>query len=223
VKPTPEELSRERFLLGESHHRVKNHLQIITSMLNLQMSTLHNDEARDALRSSQNRVRSIAALHQHLFQLATGAAADFKAFAAGLITHLRECYQVDEERVSLDLAIPDRPVPEEWLMPLALTLNDMVSNAFKHAFPGRREGSIRVALSWQEHEGELSVVDNGVGMPADFTHHDSPGLGLKILRVFAGQIGGQVKIHGGSGEGTVFQLVFPVASEEDVTETAEQA
>jgi PAS domain S-box-containing protein len=223
VKPTPDELSRERFLLGESHHRVKNHLQIITSMLNLQMSTLHNDEARDALRSSQNRVRSIAALHQHLFQLATGAAADFKAFAAGLITHLRECYQVDEERVSLDLAIPDRPVPEEWLMPLALTLNEMVSNAFKHAFPGRREGSIRVALSWQEHEGELSVVDNGVGMPADFTHHDSPGLGLKILRVFAGQIGGQVKIHGGSGEGTVFQLVFPVASEEDVTETAEQA
>jgi two-component sensor histidine kinase len=219
VKPTPDELSRERFLLGESHHRVKNHLQIITSMLNLQMSTLHNDEARDALRSSQNRVRSIAALHQHLYQLSTGAAANFNSFATGLITHLRECYQVDEERVQLELAIPDRPVPEEWLMPLALTLNEMVSNAFKHAFPGRREGSIRVALSWQEHEGELSVVDNGVGMPADFTHHDSPGLGLKILRVFAGQIGGQVKIHGGSDEGTVFQLVFPVVSDESAPET----
>jgi two-component sensor histidine kinase len=219
VKPTPEELSRERFLLGESHHRVKNHLQIITSMLNLQMSTLHNDEARDALRSSQNRVRSIASLHQHLFQLATGAAAEFNTFAAGLISHLRECYEVDEERVQLELSIPDRPVPEEWLMPLALTLNEMVSNAFKHAFPGRREGSIQVALSWQEHEGELTVKDNGVGMPANFTHHDSPGLGLKILRVFAGQIGGEVKIHGGPEEGTVFQLVFPVVSDESAPET----
>ena len=107
-------------------------------------------------------------------------------------------------------------------MPLALTLNEMVSNAFKHAFPGRREGSIRVALSWQEREGELTVVDNGVGMPADFTHHDSPGLGLKILRVFAGQIGGEVKIHGASGEGTVFQLVFPVVSDEVVPEKPEQ-
>jgi two-component sensor histidine kinase len=98
----------------------------------------------------------------------------------------------------------------------------MVSNAFKHAFPGRREGSIRVTLTWDEHEGELTVVDNGVGMPAGFTHHDSPGLGLKILRVFAGQIGGEVKIHNGSGEGTVFQLDFPGVSNEVVSETPGQ-
>lgn len=212
AKPTPSELSREKLLLGETHHRVKNHLQIITSMLNLQMSTLHNDEARDALRSSQNRVRSIAALHQHLFQLTTGETADFRAFAVGLIEHLRECYQVSADRVLLQLDVPDQPVPEEWLMPLALSLNEMVSNAFKHAFPNRREGCMRVALSWDDQEGELTVVDDGVGLPAGFTHHDSAGLGLKILRVFAGQIGGEVKIHSAPRQGAVFQLKFPVAS-----------
>jgi two-component sensor histidine kinase len=211
-KPTAEELSRERLLLGEAHHRVKNHLQIITSMLNLQMSTLHNDEARDALRSSQNRVRSIAALHQHLFQLATGETADFREFAAGLVGHLRECYQVTEDRVSLELSVPERAVPEEWLMPLALSLNEMVSNAFKHAFAGKREGCMRVQLTWDDRQGELTVVDDGAGLPAGFTHHDSSGLGLKILRVFAGQIGGEVKIHSAPGQGAVFQLTFPVSS-----------
>jgi two-component sensor histidine kinase len=212
VKPTPEDLSRERLLLGEAHHRVKNHLQIITSMLNLQMSTLHNDEARDALRSSQNRVRSIAALHQHLFQLATGDSADFKTFATGLIAHLRECYQVPEDRVSLQLDVPDRPVPEEWLMPLSLSLNEMVSNAFKHAYPDHRGGAMRVTLTWNDEEGELTVTDDGAGLPAGFTHHDSTGLGLKILRVFAGQIGGEVHIHSDPGEGAVFQLKFPGTS-----------
>ncbi|HSI65084.1 MAG TPA: histidine kinase dimerization/phosphoacceptor domain -containing protein, partial [Candidatus Saccharimonadia bacterium] len=145
-RPSSQELQRERLLLGETHHRVKNHLQIITSMLNLQMSTLHNEEARDALRSSQNRVRSIAALHQHLYLLTTGESADFLAFATGLISHLRECYHVPADRVSLELHVPDRTLPEEWLMPLALALNEMVSNAFKHAWPDERPGSMRVSL-----------------------------------------------------------------------------
>lgn len=214
AKPTPEDLSRERLLLGETHHRVKNHLQIITSMLNLQMSTLHNDEARDALRSSQNRVRSIAALHQHLYQLATGAATDFRTFATGLVAHLRECYEVGEDRVTVELAVPDGPIPEEWLMPLALSLNEMVSNAFKHAFPNSRKGSMCVTLAWGERKGELTVVDDGVGLPSGFTHHDSTGLGLKILRVFAGQIGGEVKIDSAPGDGALFQLTFSMGADD---------
>jgi PAS domain S-box-containing protein len=213
LKPSGEELKRERLLLGETHHRVKNHLQIITSMLNLQMSTLHQEDAREALRSSQNRVRSIAALHQHLFQLVTGDAADFRAFAEGLISHLRECYQVDESRVSLQLNLPDQPVPEEWLMPLALALNEMVSNAFKHAFPDGQKGSMRVEFAWDNAQAELTVVDDGIGMPTGPAQHDSTGLGLKILRVFAGQLGGEIRTHSAPGQGTVFQLRFPSTAE----------
>ena len=217
-RPSIEELQRERVLLGETHHRVKNHLQIITSMLNLQMSTLDNEEARDALRSSQNRVRSIAALHQHLYLLTTGESADFRAFATGLISHLRECYHVPKDRVSLMLHIPDRLLPEEWLMPLALALNEMVSNAFQHAWPDERSGSMSVTLTCGETpdgqpHGRLIVADDGIGLPPNFEHLDHPGMGMKILRVFAGQLGGEVKTRVGSmqGRGVTFELVFPSA------------
>ena len=212
IKPSPLDLKRERLLIGETHHRVKNHLQIITSMLNLQISTLNNDEARDALRSSQNRVRSIAALHHHLYQLALGEAADFAHFASGLIQHLRECYGVSDDQVKMDLQLADAQVPEEWLMPLALSLNEMVSNAFKHAFPENKSGTIRVELTWGDKRGVLAVKDDGVGLPEGFDDRNETGLGMKIIRVFAGQLGGDVLVKSSPGEGALFQLDFPLVS-----------
>jgi len=209
-KPTPQALDREKLLLGETHHRVKNHLQIITSMLNLQISTLHNEEARDALRSSQNRVRSIAALHQHLYQVSTGESGEFITFARDLIGHLRDCFEVSEERVRVEMSLPDKDVPEEWLMPLALSLNEMVSNAFKHAYTDDREGDMRVDLTWDDEQGQLTVTDDGAGLPEDFDDHHPSGMGLKILRVFAGQLGGEIKVSGVNGGGTEFKLCFPV-------------
>lgn len=203
-------LERERMLIGETHHRVKNHLQIITSMLNLQLSTLGHDDAREALRSSQNRVRSIAELHQHLYDLAMGEAGGFAEFASGLVSHLRECYQVDENRVRLELIVPAKPVPDEWLMPLALSLNEMVSNAFKHAYRSGRTGRMRIELRLDEGSGELSVSDDGAGLPQDFDDHCTSGLGLKIMRVFAGQLGGEVHVTSEPGRGADFRLRFPL-------------
>jgi two-component sensor histidine kinase len=210
AKPTPEELSREKVLLGETHHRVKNHLQIITSMLNLQISTLHNEEARDALRSSQNRVRSIAALHQHLYQISIGESGEFATFARSLVGHLRECFEVEEKRVHLEFDLPAKDVPEEWLMPLALSLNEMVSNAFKHAYADGREGNMQVTLTWDDDQGQLCVTDDGGGLPSDFEDHHPSGMGLKILRVFAGQLGGEVQVNAVPGGGAEFKLTFPV-------------
>lgn len=211
AKPDPEELKRERIILGESYRRVKNHLQIITSMLNLQLSTLRNEEARDALRSSQNRVRSLAALHQHLYALASGEASGFHAFADGLISHLRECYDVAVQQVQLDLRVQDELLPEDWLMPLALSLNEMVSNAFQHAYGDGRSGQMTVELYWDDQKAHLVVKDDGAGMSPDFDDHRGNGLGMKILRVFAGQLGGEVKVLGQPGEGASFHLEFPVS------------
>jgi PAS domain S-box-containing protein len=210
AKPDAEDLKRERIILGESYRRVKNHLQIITSMLNLQLSTLRNEEARDALRSSQNRVRSLAALHQHLYALASGESSGFHAFADGLISHLRECYEVAVEQVQLDLRVQDELLPEDWLMPLALSLNEMVSNAFQHAYGDGRSGQMTVELHWDDQKAHLLVKDDGVGMSPDFDDHRGNGLGMKILRVFAGQLGGEVKVQGQPGEGVSFHLEFPV-------------
>jgi PAS domain S-box-containing protein len=214
ARPTPSDLARERLLLGETHHRVKNHLQIITSMLNLQLSTMNDQSAREALRSSQNRVRSVAALHQHLYSLAVGEAGTFTEFATGLIRQLRECYEVAEDRVALELDIPGQPVPEEWLMPLALSLNEMVSNAFKHAYPDGRGGRMKVALKWDHEHVELLVQDDGIGLPPDFDDHRSSGLGLKILRVFAGQLGGEIVVSSEPDKGAAFRLRFPLGTGE---------
>ncbi len=211
LRPAPVAIERERMLLGETHHRVKNHLQIITSMLNLQVSTLHHDDAKEALRSSQNRVRSIAALHQHLYALAMGEANGFAEFASGLVVHLRECYEVGEDRVRLELSVPQESVPEEWLMPLALSLNEMVSNAFKHAYAGGGSGCLKISLRLENGNGDLTVRDDGAGMPADFDDHRTSGLGLKIMRVFAGQLGGDVRVSSDPGKGTSFHLHFPLA------------
>jgi two-component sensor histidine kinase len=208
---TAQQLERERFLMGETHHRVKNHLQIITSMLNLQLSTLQNEEAREALRSSQNRVRSIADLHQHLFGLAVGESGTFGDFAQGLVGHLRDCYDMSEDRVRIALDLADAAVPEEMLMPLALSLNEMVSNAFKHAFPADRTGHLNISMKRNAESGELAVQDDGVGMPEDFENRHFTGLGMKILRVFAGQLGGEVRITSEPDLGSTFCLHFPQA------------
>jgi len=205
------DLDREKLLLSETHHRIKNHLQIISSMLNLQMNSLADQPARDVLRSSQNRVRSIAALHQHLYQLVLDEGPDFADFARGLAQRLRECYAVPEEQVSLTLDITSAPLDHEWMMPLALILNETLSNAFEYAFPDGRNGAIRVRLTLEDGVGEFVVSDNGAGLPENFDSATASGLGLKILGVFAEQMRGELRLSGALNNGTEFNLRFPMA------------
>lgn len=203
-------MEQQRVVIGETHQRVKDQLQIINSMLNLQLNTLRNEEARHALRSSQNRIGSIAALHHHLSRMAAGEEMNFKAFVAGLIERLRECFDVPAGRVHVEIDLSKKQVPEKWLLPLSLALNEMVSNVFKHAFPGDRIGVVEVALHWNGEMGALSVVDDGIGFAADFDDHHHEGMGLKILRVFAGQLGGEIKMNHGANGGAEVVLQFPV-------------
>lgn len=205
------DLSREKLLLSETHHRIKNHLQIISSLLNLESNTLTDAVARSALRSSQNRVRAIAELHQHLYQIALGTSESFAVFADGLVQRLRECYDVSSDRVTVRLDLEEGNIQQEWLMPLALTLNETLSNAFEHAFPAGRAGAVRVRLTFTEQGGLLVISDNGVGLPAGFTASASPGLGLKILAVFAEQMRGQFSLGASNSGGTEIQLRFPIA------------
>lgn len=205
------DLSREKLLLSETHHRIKNHLQIISSLLNLESNAINDTNARGALRSSQNRVRAIAELHQHLYEIALGTAESFASFAEGLVQRLRECYQVSPDQVTVHLELAEGNVQQEWLMPLALTLNETLSNGFEHAFLGNRSGEIRVTLTFGPEGGYLTVTDDGVGLPTDFGPSASTGLGLKILAVFAEQMRGQLQINSRNSGGTEIQLRFPIA------------
>jgi len=205
------DLEREKLLLTETHHRIKNHLQIISSLLNLQINGVSDQDARDALRSSQNRVRAIASLHQHLYQVALGKGDTFNDFVRDLVAHLRECYEVPSHRVQVRLEIAEAHVQPEWLMPLALTVNEALSNCFEHAFPHDRQGQITVSLSYVQASGELVIKDDGVGLPAGFNPGEGSGLGLKILAVFAEQMRGQLFVQGTADEGAEIQLRFPLA------------
>ena len=208
------DLEREKLLLTETHHRIKNHLQIISSLLNMQINGVSDQDARDALRSSQNRVRAIAALHQHLYQIALGKGDTFSDFTRDLVSHLRECYQVQPDQIKVHLEVQEGPIQQEWLMPLALTLNEALSNCFEHAYPHGRQGQITALLNYSQGSGELVVRDDGVGLPAEFHPGEGSGLGLKILAVFADQMRGQLFVQANPDQGTEIRLRFPLASPE---------
>ena len=204
-------LPREKLLLSETHHRIKNHLQIISSLLNLESNSTSDVSARNALRSSQNRVRSIADLHQHLYEIAVGTSEGFNQFAEGLLGHLRDCYQLTVDRVDVQFDLHSGEIQQEWLMPLALTLNETLSNCFEHAFPDGRQGLVRASLTFKDQQGELVVTDNGVGISDDLRPGSGSGLGLKILTVFAEQMRGQLILGRSDSGGTEISLRFPIA------------
>ena len=212
-QPVPNvNLAREKLLLSETHHRIKNHLQIISSLLNLESNSIIDPIARGALRSSQNRVRSIADLHQHLYQVALGTDDDFREFAEVLLQRLRDCYGVKPERIQVHLDLETGTIQQEWLMPLALTLNETLSNCFEHAFPDGRTGEIQISLRYSGEIGELTVTDNGIGLSKSVRPGSSSGLGLKILAVFAEQMRGQLQLSRPELGGTEIRLRFPIAS-----------
>jgi len=201
------DLERERLLLTETHHRIKNHLQLLTSLLNLQSNTLDDESAREALRTSQNRVRAVAALHQHLYQLALGQEQGLQEFVEDLVARLRDCYDLPEPKLKVAVEVGQFRLREEWFMPVALILNEALSNAFKHGGPG----AVQVRLfEGSDDFMHLTVQDAGPGMPEDFDSTASLGLGLKIIGVFAEQMQGCISIENIKSVGMLFDLRFPM-------------
>jgi two-component sensor histidine kinase len=168
--------------------------------------------ARDALRSTQNRLRAVAALHQHLEAMAARPEGGFGAFVEGLMSRLQDSLEVSASRVQVVAEIPeDAVLPKEWLMPLALTLNETLSNALEHGFPDGREGRVLVKLELDGARASLVIEDDGVGMADEVVAVAERGLGLKIVSVFAEQMKGQLKISGAPGQGTRIEMQFFIA------------
>lgn len=216
LPPRPEwamsDLSREQVLMAETHHRVHHHLNILSSLVNVQSNAVMDPGARDALRSTQNRLKAVAALYQHLEVLAAKPEACFRPFVTGLIERLQKSMEVSAARVRMVAEISETAVlPKEWLMPLALTLNETLSNALEHGFPDGREGRVVVRLEVEGAQARLVIEDDGVGMPDDAVAAAERGLGLKIVSVFADQMKGQLQILGRPGQGTRIEMQFFIA------------
>lgn len=187
-------LREKDLLLGEIHHRVKNNLQIINSLLDLQANMTADERAASALRDSQNRIQSMALIHQTLYQSHDFAKVGFGRFLTTLVVHLRSSYgrgdlemssRADAVHMRIDRAIP-----------CGLIVNELVTNSLKHAFPGQRAGSILVELRRLDADRvEVSVSDNGVGIPDGVDLDEQPSLGMQLVRVLTEQLGAELVIH----------------------------
>jgi PAS domain S-box-containing protein len=205
-------LEEKTALLREVHHRVKNNLQIVASLLNLQASRIRNRQVLETLHDTQSRVRSMALLHEALYRSDNLAKLDFSAYVDQLCGHVSRSFGAEAGRVKLTVSVADVNLGIDQAIPCGLIINELVTNAFKHAFPKGRAGQVAVAL---EHGPEgrivLSVGDNGVGLPPEMDDGHTDTLGLKIVGNLARQLSGNVDVI--RGKGTLYRVLFPAKSE----------
>ena len=206
-------LKEKEVLLKEIHHRVKNNLQVISSLLNLQANQIRDPETAQVFRDSQSRVRAMSLVHERLYQSSDLARIDFAGYVQDVTRHLLRSYQTGQGRVRLDVDVDPVSFNVDTAIPCALIINELVSNALKYAFPNGREGQIRIRLT-QTH-GEhltLSISDNGIGFPKDFDWEQTNSLGLHLVRSLTDQLNGSIQCQFDSG--ARFDIRFrPVASD----------
>jgi len=200
---------RERdVLLKEVHHRVKNSLQVITSLINMQMRSLGTDGERDALVECRTRVQAIALIHEKLFKSQDHGRVPFSEYARGLAEDVFHATRVSSEKVSLELAVEDVALPVDQAIPCGLILNELITNALKHAFPDGRSGTVRVELVPFGAGGlRLLVRDDGVGLPAGLDVHRPASLGLQLVQMLAKQLHAALEVE--VAEGTHVRLTVP--------------
>jgi PAS domain S-box-containing protein len=199
-------LREKEVLLKEIHHRVKNNLQIVSSMLNLQMGQIKDPEARDLFQESQSRVRSIALFHEKLYQSKDLARVDIAEYLKGLSTGLFATYGIHPDQVVLSARIDDIPMGVDAAISCGLIVNELLSNALKHAFPEGRRGEVRIELHDEGPQVMLEVTDNGIGFPRALDFQSQNTLGLRLVRILAEQLRGTIELD--RREGTRFVVRF---------------
>lgn len=203
-------LKEKTLLLNEVHHRVKNNLQIVASLLDIQARSA-GEVARDILRDSKSRVRVIAMTHQLLYEGSNFADLELGPYLRNLTQLLRQTYLGDATGVDLQVDVPERGmrIDLQRAIPCGLIVNELVTNAFKHAFVGRHGGVIRIRAGRESQElGFLEVADDGVGLPVGFNASTARTMGFQLVHMLAQQIGADYAL--GSGAGAQLRFTFPL-------------
>jgi two-component sensor histidine kinase len=201
-------LEEKTALLKEVHHRVKNNLQVVSSMINLQADRVKNAVAVDALKDTQNRVRSMALLHEMLYQSHNLSRVDFAAYIESLCAHLFRAITTDPGRVCLERHVDVVELNLEQAVPCGLIISELVSNALKYAFPENRAGRITIELRAQAGQTiDLTVADDGVGLPDHVTLGQTTTLGLQLVSILVSQLNGTLVVE--REKGSIFHLLFP--------------
>ncbi len=200
-------LKEKEVLLKEIHHRVKNNMQIISSLLNLQTQHVYDDEIIiDVLKESQNRVKSMAMIHEKLYQSKDFTNIKFKDYIERLVSELFYSYNINRDQIKQLLDVDDVLLNIETAVPCGLIISELVSNSLKHAFPSGRKGELKVSLRLQDDEYHLSISDDGVGFPEDLDYKNTESLGLQLVNSLVGQIDGNIQLD--KSKGTEFKINF---------------
>lgn len=212
-------LEEKEWLLREVHHRVKNNLHTIMSLLEAQSAYL-KDDALMALRISQHRVYAMSLMHQKLYQVANVTAIDMAVYLPELLTYLRDSFDL-KGHVRFDSRIDHISLDISQAIPIALILNEAITNSIKYAFPDGAPGEIRIRmLRTDEQKIMLEVADNGIGLPAHWESLQHDSLGLRLIRGLSDDINADLKI--GSGPGTSIRLEFDKTDFTKITNTTSE-
>jgi two-component sensor histidine kinase len=207
-KALHESLNEKDALFREIHHRVKNNLQIISSLLRLQSGKIDNQIANAVLRDMQSRVRSMALIHDHLYRSDNLAEVDLATYLDQLCHQLLQALVETPGTIRLHLDLAPYRMNMDQAIHCGLLVNELVSNALKHAFPDNRNGEVRVELHplADNHGWRLRVADNGIGLPPGFSIEHLSSLGLKLVSDLTHQIQGHLQIE--TGQGAAFAIEF---------------
>lgn len=200
-------LKEKEVLLAEIHHRVKNNLAVITGLLELQAYNTNQEEARDALKESQMRVNSIALIHEKLYQNKNLSEISFEIYMQELVDVISSSLQSDSTDVEISFDIDPVHLTVNQAIPCGLILNELITNAFKHAFPDRKTGHIHIEFKKDGELMQLVITDDGIGLPEKLTLEDPTTLGLTLIRTLARQLNGEAEFVNYSG-GAKFVLEF---------------
>ncbi len=199
-------LKEKEVLLKEIHHRVKNNLQVISSLINMQIRNLTDAPARHALMECQTRIQAIALIHEKLYQSADYARISFSEYVENLMHDIFHALGVSSNTIALELDIEKLLLPIDKAIPSALIINELVTNSLKHAFPEGRRGVIGVSMKTDQGGVTITVRDTGVGIPKDINIETSPTLGLQLVSTLVEQLKAEIKIE--RVEGTTFKIRF---------------
>ncbi|OLP19525.1 hypothetical protein BST81_04445 [Leptolyngbya sp. 'hensonii'] len=203
-------LREKDVLLKEIHHRVKNNLQLVYSLLRLQHRHLENQQAAGILLESQNRIKSIALIHEKLYRSEDLARVNLTQYIPSLAAHLFSSYKINAGRIHLETQVDDISLVINTAIPCGLIINELLSNALKYAFPPHweQEGMIRISLyANSDQTVTLIVEDNGIGIPESFDFATTESLGLRLVKDLVLQLEGTIQLQ--HYPGTTFHIIFP--------------
>jgi len=199
-------LQEKELLLREIHHRVKNNLQIISSLLNLQIPYIKDNESIEFFKESQNRVKSISMVHEKLYQSKNIDKIEFGEYISNIVTNLFQTYDVNQDIIEYNSCLDNIKLNIETSIPCGLIITELVTNSIKHAFLDGKKGKIWVKLQSEGEKYNLIIKDNGIGFPEDLDFRNTESLGLQLVALLVDQVDGSVELN--RGNGTEFEIEF---------------